>query len=261
MKRKSRIVITALFSLILLGAGVSETIAQPRTQSYARQDVDRSMAYLTNELDLTSEQQDQIRPIMQAHRARQQELADQFGRGTGTPLAMRPEMKELRDRTHDQIIPYLNEVQRERYEELRQSPGFIRDATPVLRGRRDAWRGPRSRGYRSDRPMRRQSAARAMVYLTDELDLTADQQSQIKPIMEEHVARQAELFQQFGRGTGTPLAMRPEMQQLRQETHARIEPILNEGQLERYRELQETPGFRRGFDRPLRDMRGYRWRR
>lgn len=243
MTHPNKLTRTAFFSLMiafLLGLGASEAMAQ---RGMWGPDLDRAMNYLTAELDLTSAQQEQIRPIMQEHLNKQQELFSEYGRGTGTPLGQRPEMQQLRNETHSRIEPILTEAQRDRYQQLQQSPGFTRGDRPAR-----SWN-------RSARGARGPSVDRSMAFLTSELDLTSAQQEQVRPIMQEHMNRQQELFQQYGRGTGTPVGMRPEMQQLRNETHSRVEAVLTESQRERYHELQQKPGYLRGGDRPARGMR------
>src|SRR5690554_3401831 len=84
---------------------------------------------------------------------------------------------------------------------------------------------------RGQRGMRGPNLDRSMNFLSTELSLTADQQDQIRLIMREHFARQQELFEALGgRASGTPLHSTEEMKQLREETHARVEEVLNDQQ-------------------------------
>lgn len=144
MKTIGELLRRALFlamAIVLIGLAADDSLAQRGVRFDSNTNVDRSMFYLTRQLDLTEAQQDQIRPIMQAHMDRRQEFFANSERGIGIPLGSRPEMQELREETHAKVNTILNDAQREKYSELQQSPGFMRGFDRPMRG-------PRGRGVR-----------------------------------------------------------------------------------------------------------------
>lgn len=96
-------------------------------------------------------------------------------------------------------------------------------ATPVL-----AQQGPGGRQMLS--PDER------LAQLTEQLDLTDEQATQMKPIIEEQSKKQQELFQNAG---GDRATMRAEMTKLMEDTDKQYAEVLTEEQMNKYREMRQ----------------------
>lgn len=92
------------------------------------------------------------------------------------------------------------------------------------------------------------SPERAVERLTEELSLTADQQSQVKTIMEENFAKGAEMRQTH----------RKEMDALRDETHESLAAVLSPEQVQKFDQLREERRDHREHRQDC-DRRPCRW--
>lgn len=129
--------------------------------------------------------------------------------------------------------------------------------------------GDDRRGGRAERMDPAQMLERRLSFLTEQLQLSASQQTQVRSILsEEQTAMQA---LRPRRDANAPREARPDsarrdsvraqMQSLRQRTSERLERVLTAEQRTRYAELQKTMQDRRGRrggfdDRPRGDRRG-----
>ena len=73
-------------------------------------------------------------------------------------------------------------------------------------------------------------------HMTRMLDLTPDQQSQIKPILE---ARQQQMQALFQNQSLSRDDRRSQAQQIRTDTHAKIEAVLNDQQKQKFQAMQD----------------------
>ena len=92
-------------------------------------DADQRMAKLTMELELSDEQVEQLRPIVEEQTKRQQALFESYADERET---MRAEMTKLREETDEQFAEVLSEEQMKEYRELRQQR--MRQGRPPGRG-------------------------------------------------------------------------------------------------------------------------------
>ena len=81
--------------------------------------------------------------------------------------------------------------------------------------------------------------------LIDELDLSADQASQVRPILEEGMNRRRTLFESARGEDGRPdrskmQALRPEMEAIRVQTHAQLAEVLTADQMARLEEMRAS---------------------
>ncbi len=81
--------------------------------------------------------------------------------------------------------------------------------------------------------------------LIDELDLSADQASQVRPILEESMNQRRALFEGARTGEGRPdrsqmQALRPEMEAIREQTDARLAEVLTADQMTQLREIRAS---------------------
>jgi len=72
-------------------------------------------------------------------------------------------------------------------------------------------------------------------HLTKHLDLTADQQAQIKPILESRDQQSKQLWQDQSLA---PADRRAKMQAIHQDTNSKIEAVLNDTQKQKYEAMQ-----------------------
>lgn len=81
--------------------------------------------------------------------------------------------------------------------------------------------------------------------LIDELDLSADQASQVRPILEESMNQRRALFEGARAGQGRPdrsqmQALRPQMEAIREQTDARLAAVLTADQMAQFREIRAS---------------------
>jgi periplasmic protein CpxP/Spy len=75
------------------------------------QSIDQKLASLTKDLELTSEQQQQVRPLLQEHHDKIQALLDKNPRASRQELG--PQIHAISDETHRQIHALLTDHQKE----------------------------------------------------------------------------------------------------------------------------------------------------
>ena len=78
---------------------------------------DERLAQLTEQLELTDEQAEQMKPIIEEQTKKQQELFQNAG---GDRETMRAEMMKLRDETEELYSEVLTEDQMKKYQEMVQ---------------------------------------------------------------------------------------------------------------------------------------------
>jgi Spy/CpxP family protein refolding chaperone len=81
--------------------------------------------------------------------------------------------------------------------------------------------------------------------LIDELDLSTDQASQVRPILEESMNQRRALFEGARTGQGRPdrsqmQALRPEMEAIREQTDAQLAEVLTADQMAQLREIRAS---------------------
>jgi Spy/CpxP family protein refolding chaperone len=91
----------------------------------------------------------------------------------------------------------------------------------------------------------RMNPDRQLAHMTSRLDLTADQQSQIKPIL---VARQQKMQALFQDQSVSQQDRRSQMRSIRQNTQAQIEAVLNDQQKQKFEAMHERHGHGGGGD-------------
>jgi Spy/CpxP family protein refolding chaperone len=82
------------------------------------QSMDQELARLTKDLELTPEQQQQVRPILQEHHDKIQALLDKNPTATRHELA--PQIHAISDETHHQIHALLTDHQKELEKAMQQ---------------------------------------------------------------------------------------------------------------------------------------------
>jgi hypothetical protein len=95
------------------------------------QSIDQELAHLTKDLELTSEQQQQVRPLLEAHHDKIQALLDK--NPTASRQQLGPQIHAISDETHGKIHALLTDHQKELEKAMQQrehSGGENRRSTP-----------------------------------------------------------------------------------------------------------------------------------
>jgi len=80
-------------------------------QIHTPQPIEQELAHLTKDLELTPEQQQQVRPLLQEHQDTIQALLDKNPKASRQELA--PQIHAISDETHRQIHTLLNDHQKD----------------------------------------------------------------------------------------------------------------------------------------------------
>ncbi|GGH07720.1 hypothetical protein [Silvibacterium dinghuense] len=127
MKKAARAIILAMCSIVLLGKALSaaaQSAQQPPSASqelqaiHSPQSIDQELARLTKDLELTPEQQKQVRVLLEEHHDRIQALLDKNPASSRESLG--PQIHAISDETHHQIHALLNDHQRELESQMQQ---------------------------------------------------------------------------------------------------------------------------------------------
>jgi ribosome recycling factor len=118
-----------MLMLGIAGPGVTQAVAQDNgaQQPSARQQlqrintpqsIDQELAHLTKDLELTPEQQKQVRPLLDEHHDRIQKLLDKNPAASRQELA--PQIHAISDDTHHKIHALLTDHQKELEKAMQQ---------------------------------------------------------------------------------------------------------------------------------------------
>jgi hypothetical protein len=107
-------------------------------------------------------------------------------------------------------------------------------------------------GQRGERMDPQQRLERRLTMLTERLQLSQQQATQIRQILTQEQTQMASLRQK-AEGGASRESLRPEMQAIRQRSEQQIEGVLTDQQRTTYRELRESMRQRRGEGRPPRN--------
>jgi periplasmic protein CpxP/Spy len=83
---------------------------QQLQQIHAPQSIDQELAHLTKDLELTAEQQQQVRPLLEQHHDRIQALLDK--NPTASREELGPQIHAISDETHREVHALLTDHQR-----------------------------------------------------------------------------------------------------------------------------------------------------
>lgn len=116
------IIILLLGTAIPAGAqntGAQQPSAREQLQHiYTPQSIDQELARLTKDLELTSDQQQRVRPLLEEHHNKIQALLDRHPTASRQELA--PEIHAISDDTHKAIHALLNDHQQELEKAMQQ---------------------------------------------------------------------------------------------------------------------------------------------
>ena len=193
----NRIVLTVLILAIFAFAGY----AQPKGPS-----VDERLNELKQELSLTKEQSDKIRPILE-HEHKEMENVRELNKEDRR--AVNEARENLREQTSRQILGILTDDQKASYQKLRAA----KPQDPRLQE------------------------------LQRQLDLSPAQIQQLAPIVEKY---QQEMHELRENSNGDRRKMREEMRSIRENEQKEIKEILSDEQKEKFDELNEERREKRG---------------
>jgi len=99
--------------------GVKQPSAREQLQQiYTPQSIDQELARLTSDLQLTPEQQQKVRPLLQEHHDKIQALLDKSP--DASRLDLGPQIHAISDETHHQIHALLTDHQKELEKAMQQ---------------------------------------------------------------------------------------------------------------------------------------------
>ena len=114
------------------GNGAQPTSARQQVQHiHTPQSIDQKLASLTKDLELTPEQQQQVRPLLEEHHDKIQTLLDKNPKASRQDLA--PQIHAISDETHHKIHVLLTDHQKELEKAMQQrerNGGGVRRSAP-----------------------------------------------------------------------------------------------------------------------------------
>jgi len=184
---------------------------------------DEMMQTLTERLSLTPEQVEAVRPIIEEKLAKQDEIR---GRTDTDRKARRAEMRKLRWNTEIRLGEILTDEQVDRYLDLKQEQ------------RKGFTRGKHHGGW-MQRGLHREPE-QVIERLRTKLDLSEEQAMQAAPVIKESLEKRRAVYDKYREeGLKERDAMRAEIQAIRDETHAKLAPILDDEQNERFNAMKQ----------------------
>jgi len=218
-------VFAAGFIVIAFGLIAQPLMAKGRGWYGPGRSADEIVQTLTDRLDLTAEQVDAVRPIIDEKTELMKEIRDEKG---AYRKQARSEMHKLMLDTDIQLGRVLTDDQVDKYIELK-----LEKREQMQRGK---FRGGKMRRQFSKTPEQK------IEKLSTILELTEEQTLQIEPIIKESMEKRQQVRQ----------AMRNEMQTIGDETHEKLATILTDEQMEELNSMKEERRARkdRRMDRP-----------
>lgn len=229
-----------VLSLLLTmgGAGAAETeqakpssrgpvgMSKGKAGSY---DPVRRLELMTQNLKLTKEQQEKIKPILDDEHKQLEALRgnDSYNRDE-----RRAKLQELNQATYDKITPILTPAQQKKHESVKK---IIKERRSTQRGSRPT---PEMKGPALNDPERR------LKNLTNDLGLSEEQQAKVKPILEDEFAQLDKLK---GNDSYNRDERRAKLQSLNRETYEKLKQVLTPEQLKKYEQIDRKISDRRSL--------------
>ncbi|MGD0646685.1 MAG: hypothetical protein ABR971_01745 [Acidobacteriaceae bacterium] len=120
-----RLAWAVLLTLGMSGAGIAQNTGaqepsarQQLQHIHTPQSIDQELAHLTKDLELTPEQQQQVRPLLQEHHDKIQALLDKNPNASRQDLG--PQIHAISDETHHEIHGLLTDRQKELEKAMQQ---------------------------------------------------------------------------------------------------------------------------------------------
>jgi hypothetical protein len=239
-KRRARYAFFAALAAVVFIAAFG-LIAQPMfAEAKGRfgppRSADEIMQTLTERLDLTPEQAEAVRPVIEEKINARNEIR---GKTDTDRKARHAEMRKLRWYTEIRLSEILTDEQVDKYLELKQEQ------------RKEFKRG-KHRGGWMKKGMHK-TPEQVIERLSSRLDLTEEQAVQAAPIIKESIDKRRVVFEKYReQGLQVKQAMSSEMQAIGDATHAELATILSDEQMEELNAIKEEKRARmyKWMDRP-----------
>jgi len=229
------VLLAAGLFIIITGLAVQPLMAKSRGWSGPRYSPEEILQTLTERLDLTAEQINVIRPIIEEKHRKMIEIGDELG---DDRKAARTERMKLKWEAEMQLGAILTDEQVDKYLELKEER-----------------REQRHRGKFGDGRMGRglnRSPEQMLERMSSRLGLTEEQAAQAEPILKESIAKRRAVFDKYsGQKLTEKESMRNEMQSIGDETHAQLSTILTDEQMETLNKIKEEKRSRFNRDNPV----------
>jgi len=229
-------ILAAGFIIIILGLIAQPLMAKGKGRFGPPRSPDEIVQTLTDRLDLSDEQAEAVRPIIEEKSLLMKQIRDKKG---SYRKESRSEMRRLKWDTDIQLGRILTDEQVDKYLELKQEQREMRHSGKD--------RGAKMRGQFSKSPEQK------IERLSTILDLTEEQTVRIEPIIKESMEKRQEVFDKYSdQGQQVRQAMKNEMQAIGDQTHEQLSTILTTTQMEKLTIIKEERRARkdRRMDRP-----------
>lgn len=222
--------LAAVFLIAVSGLIAGPMLAEAKGRFSQPQSADEIMKTLTERLDLTPEQVEAVRPVIEENVMKHNEI---WGKSDTERKTRRAEMRKLRWNTEIRLGEILTDEQVDKYLELKQE-------------QRKGFKRGRHRGGWMKKGMYR-TPARVIERLSARLDLTEGQTAQAEPIIKESIEKRRAVFEKYReQGLKIRQAMRGEMKEISDSTHAELSTILSDEQREKLNTIKEEKRARSG---------------
>ena len=209
--------------IIITGLVAQPLMAKSRGWSGPRHSPDEILQMLTERLDLTLEQINAIRPIIEEKHRKMIDLQGKIG---DDRKAARTQKMKLKWETEMQLGAILTDEQVDKYLELKQE-------------QRKEFRKGKHRGGWMKKGMHK-TPEQVIERLRTRIDLTEEQAVQAGPIIKESIDKRRMVFEKYrDQGLKVKQAMRSEMQAIGDATHTELATILSDEQMEELNAMKE----------------------
>ena len=176
---------------------------------------DQMLASLDAELELTEEQKAEVRPILTDALGEQAALMQQMRQdSTASPQDVQSDMQQIQKRADERLAGVLTEEQMTKYDAMRSQQG---GGDPI---------------------------ETAIAQLDAQLDLTDEQKTQMRPILEAQMQKVQAMMQEMQSSGEQATAKQrqqamQEAQEIQQQTKQQIEAVLTEEQVQKLNQMQQ----------------------
>lgn len=196
---------------------------------------ERIVSRLSEKLDLTAEQEKLLAPIIEEGLTSRRAIEKRYDREERElGRAKREEKRAVESDVEGLLASVLTAEQMQEYQELKDDRRSHRRGGARRHGRGEGKRGARM------------SPDRVLMHLSERLELTADQEDRLLPIVEESFEQRRELFESMrSREVVDRCEMRRQMEDLDAGIEERAAAVLTPAQMKEFRQIREERHSRR----------------
>jgi len=190
---------------------------------------ERIVSHLSERLDLTAEQKELLAPILEESFDRHREIEKKYGKQEREfRRAAREERRAVESGVEGQLASFLTAEQMEEYQKLQDDRRSNRREGGRRHGRGEGMRGGSM------------SPDRALMHLSERLDLTAEQEDRLLPVFEDSFEQRRELFESLrSQEVIERSAVRRQMEDIAAGLEEKAAGVLTAEQMEEFRKIQE----------------------